>query len=1285
MSRLRQLLLITPTLLPMGLTPAIAGPNGATVVGGAATVQGQGTAAVVVNQSSQSAIINWNTFNIGLGESTKINMPGASSVELDRVTGGLGPSQIYGSLSSNGQVFLVNPDGILIGPSGKVDTASFLATTHDIANSDFMAGRYNFSIPGMPNSSVVNQGAITAQTGGFAALVAPGVRNTGTITAKLGTVALASGNSFTLDFYGDNLITLGVNDSIAATVLDVSTGQPLSALVSNEGTLKANGGRVELTAVAARQVVDSVINNTGVIEANSVGMHNGTIVLGAATDASKPTGTPTQTVKVSGKLSAVGKKKGTTGGTIEVTGENIQVSGANIKASGPAGGGTVLIGGDWGGGNPNTSLVWNSGAHLEPYAVPNSTTVSVDAATTINASATVAGNGGKVIVWSNEATTFYGTIVARGGAQSGDGGFVETSGHRTLSFNGTVDTSAANGQNGTLLLDPSDFQIYQPVECEDSCTVPVGISYVALEHALASGNVTLATNPLGTELGDLTVNASVIWSSANTLSLNAYHDIIINTGETIANTGAGSLSLRADSTGTGAGTVTFNGTGKVDFSQSTGSVSIFYNPADNPAGSVVNATSYATPFDYSPFVLVNSAVQNQLTAYMLVNSVYDLQNIQNNLSGDYALGTNIDASATVNWDGGAGFVPIGTQNGPFNGIVDGQSHTIDTLTILSGTVSSYYAALFEWIGYTGQVKNVNLLNTSVPNNSGGIFGLAYTNEGTITGANVSGTAEVGLVGLNIGTIDLSSFEGSVTAAGLVGSNSGTISRSFAQGSLQTTCNFNTGCYIGGLVSGNAGTITQSYSDISISVLTLGNAIVGGLAGQNAGKIIQSYALGTVSASGNGDATVAGLVGDNYGGAISQSYAVGTVSASNAGLAARGLSCGSNCVPVPPTTCGLACSAGNSTNAYWDLQTTGQNSSVSGVGLTTAQFKLGLPSGFDPTEWGSNPSTNNGYPYLLWTQTLSPPTLNYVATPITQPYGSPIPSLLGMVTGFQNGDTQSSATTGTLAFTTTATQSSNAGSYPITGSGLTANGGNYTFAQAPANATAFTITPAVLTVTANDVTIVQGRPLPTFTASYSGFVLGQGPSILSGLIFTTAAKANLTPGDYSIVPSGATAPNYTLNFVDGLLVILPMPSVPPAQDQISLPPVSLINYFLTYLQTRNAIAVEYVIDNAEVKTQVAGLVSDLMIGGTVTTIAGDTAGLAESIMQDIADQVKNTQAINPTNVIGSTEQFVGIVSQAFVDVFGAGVLAPIGGPYGFDIVKIATAAATAYAYGFAVGQ
>ena len=838
--RLHKLLLAT-AIVPLSLTPALAGPNGASVVAGSATVQGQGTASVVVNQSSQKAIINWNTFNISTGERTAINMPGASSVELDRVTGGLGPSQIYGSLSSNGQVFLVNPDGVLVGPTGKINTASFLATTHDIANSDFMAGRYSFSIPGMPNASVVNQGSITAQTGGFAALVAPGVRNTGIISAKLGTVALASGNAFTLDFYGDNLITLGLNDSIAASVTDVSTGQPLSSLVSNTGTLKANGGRVELTAVAARAVVDSVINNTGVVEANTIGTHNGMIELEAATAANTPAGAPPQTVKVSGKLSAAGRRKGT-GGTVLITGENVQLSGANINASGKAGGGTVLIGGDTGGGNPSALAASIAGAALEILRGAQRHDGERRCQLRHQRICYRTGNGGKVIVWSNEATTFYGTILAKGGPRSGDGGFVETSGHE-LTFNGTVSTSALNGANGTLLLDPLNAIIAATAGSEV-------ITVSSIESALATGDVVVTTvGTTGSQAGDITVASSLSWANASTLTLNSYRDITVNDGVTIANTGAGNLVLRADATGTGVGTINFLGNGQADFSQSTGAVSIYYNPADNPAGSIVNATSYVTPSDYSPFVLVNSALPSQLTAYMLVNSVYDLQNIQNNLSGNYAIGTNIDASGTASWNMGAGFVPIGIDGSAFTGTLDGQYHLIDDLYINNSTAAN--VGLFESNG--GFIRNLALAN-----------------------------------------VDISAANAVADTGALAGNNTGTITNVSASGSVDYSSNFSVTNNVGGLVGENSGSIINSSTAETVSIANTVFGTLGGLVGLNSGTISQSYANGTITNNGlawysfgTSSAAVGGLVGANSG-IIDQSYFEGTVEGGMTEFGAGGL-------------------------------------------------------------------------------------------------------------------------------------------------------------------------------------------------------------------------------------------------------------------------------------------------------------------------------------------------------------------------------------------------------------
>ena len=199
-------------------------------------------------------------------------------------------------------------------------------------------------------------------------------------------------------------------------MIDVATGQPLKSLVSNDGTVRANGGRVELTAAAARAVVDSVINNSGVIKANSVGRHNGMIVLSAATAGSKPAGRPTQTIKVSGTIAAAGKK-GQQGRHDPRHRRGHQVRERTRRCVRPR---RRRQGADrrrLGRRQANTSLVNNQSAKLETFAIATATTVTVDAATTINASATGHGNGGKVVLWSDSQTTFAGTILARGGAQ----------------------------------------------------------------------------------------------------------------------------------------------------------------------------------------------------------------------------------------------------------------------------------------------------------------------------------------------------------------------------------------------------------------------------------------------------------------------------------------------------------------------------------------------------------------------------------------------------------------------------------------------------------------------------------------------------------------------------------------------------------------------------------------------------------------------------------------------------------------------------------------------------
>ncbi len=343
--------LASTALVPLAGQPLWANPLDGNVVQGQATIQGMGTSDLTITQHTDRAAIEWKSFNIEKGERTRFIQPSSSSVILNRVTGSQAASRIYGTLESNGTVYLINPDGVLFGPSAVVNTGSLLATTHDITDTDFMAGRDHFSLSTDARASVVNEGLITVHEGGFAALVAPGVRNDGVITANYGSIGMSAvGSQFFLDLRGDQLINFAVSDDIAEDVKDVRTGETLSSLVDNKGTLKANSGRVALTAATARKVVDSVINTSGVIEANTVSSKGGKIVLGAATASPKSSGAPKQVVRVSGKVSASGKSTSEKGGTVQVSGEVALLTNTTIDASGGAGGGKILVGGDYKGG-----------------------------------------------------------------------------------------------------------------------------------------------------------------------------------------------------------------------------------------------------------------------------------------------------------------------------------------------------------------------------------------------------------------------------------------------------------------------------------------------------------------------------------------------------------------------------------------------------------------------------------------------------------------------------------------------------------------------------------------------------------------------------------------------------------------------------------------------------------------------------------------------------------------------------------------------------------------------
>ncbi len=448
------------TALPLALISithnGFANPKGGKVVGGQAQISEPDASTLHVHQSTEKAIIDWQSFNIGVNETTQFFQPGTNSITLNRVVGSQDPSRILGTLKANGTVMVVNPDGVLFGPNSKIDVGGLVATTHDISNEDFMQGRYQFNIPGNPGASVVNLGDISIADYGIGAFVAPGVRNNGVITARLGSVGLSAANGFTLDMYGDGLIHLDLTDELSGEVIDVATGKALADRVKNEGTIKADGGIVALTAATARKVVNSVVNNTGVIEANTVAKRGGKIVLGAPTKKTKQAKAPAQIVKASGTLKASGTKAAEKGGKVKITGEVIYLDTIVINTDGDAGGGTVLVGGDYKGGNADANALARYGIKLEDEPVPTATNVDLSENVSISANATKNGDGGKVIVWSDDSTHTDAVISARGGQDGGDGGFIETSGAITLDVTKAADASSPLGDAGWWLLDPEN-------------------------------------------------------------------------------------------------------------------------------------------------------------------------------------------------------------------------------------------------------------------------------------------------------------------------------------------------------------------------------------------------------------------------------------------------------------------------------------------------------------------------------------------------------------------------------------------------------------------------------------------------------------------------------------------------------------------------------------------------------------------------------------------------------------------------------------------------------------
>ena len=408
-------------------------PQDGEIISGAGSISNDGAGNLTVNQTSDKIAINWQSFSIGNNQSVMFMQPSASASALNNVIGSLG-SSIQGTLNANGQVILTNPNGIHINPNANIDVGSLIASTLNISTQDFVNNLYRFSQdPDQELGYILNEGTIRASD--FVALIAPGVENKGVMVANLGTASAVAGEEVTVDFVGDGLINFSITKAVAGTVLD-NEGNPISDQINNSGAIQANGGQVILSALSTSEIIKNVVNNEGMIEANTVVEKDGRIIL---------MGGDQGVVRVSGTLDASGDDSGEKGGTAHVLGQKVALDeGSLVDVSGDVGGGEALIGGDYQGNNARIQNAWRT--YVNQSAV-------------INASAPTQGDGGRVIVWADDVNRFYGSINSSGGANGGNGGFAEVSGKNFLDFQGTANLSSRFGSLGTLLLDPTNVTI----------------------------------------------------------------------------------------------------------------------------------------------------------------------------------------------------------------------------------------------------------------------------------------------------------------------------------------------------------------------------------------------------------------------------------------------------------------------------------------------------------------------------------------------------------------------------------------------------------------------------------------------------------------------------------------------------------------------------------------------------------------------------------------------------------------------------------------------------------
>lgn len=392
----RRLLAGTALGLAMAAAPpGLANPGTGTVITGQVDISRTDTNNMVITQTGERGIINWDQFSIDKGQTVRFIHDKSSDVTLNRIQGS-DRSIIDGKLDANGRIFLINPNGVLFGPDASINVHSLVVTTADITDDNFMAGKYVFDTPGtIVDAGIRNEGTITIADTGLAALMAPSVTNAKMIAAKVstgggGTVALGAGQTFVVDFQGDGLFGFEVTQGVDAQ--NFTATRP-AALIANSGTIQADGGTVLLTATQAAAIVDNAISIGGLVQANSVTTREGRIQLQAGTG----------DISVTGTIRALGDQVGEQGGTVTMAGDSLtMLSDGLVDVTGSAGGGVITAG--------TTSIT-----------APADTlrTIDLQAGSIIRSNGTNSAMAGQVSLSATQSIASHGAIVLRSNAGPG--------------------------------------------------------------------------------------------------------------------------------------------------------------------------------------------------------------------------------------------------------------------------------------------------------------------------------------------------------------------------------------------------------------------------------------------------------------------------------------------------------------------------------------------------------------------------------------------------------------------------------------------------------------------------------------------------------------------------------------------------------------------------------------------------------------------------------------------------------------------------------------------------